>query len=208
MATVVAPGYDQDIHRQLASAMDPTGSMLSGYLSEVLPPQSFPQPLDYLVKAEGPSDMQVMAQDSYMAMPAMVVDPTNPLSASISPAYPPEIVPGAPYASLTASSSLSPLALSTPSPPVLTSPSMASALASTSATFATSSLDAALVPKGPLTSPTRSAHSMSPVSAPSPFGSLSSQSPPAPPPETEEVALNQEVPLAMQKGTVNQMLDM
>lgn len=223
MTTVVAPVYDQqDIHRQLAAAatMDPTG-MLTGYLSEVLPPQSFPPALDptYMVKAEQPDeaqdDMQVVSEEAYMSMQGMAMGPVNPLSASLqnslSPTYPTEIVPGATYASLASSDpsvSLSPLALSTPSPQGVTSPSIASAMAPTSSTFNTSSLDAALVPNGPLTSPARSASSMSPVSAPSPYGSLSSQSPPAPPPDTDEVALDQEVPLAMQKGTVNQMLDM
>lgn len=206
MPQLVASVYDQDLHVMNqatidAAAMDappiPSNPMLATYPSDMIPVQPFDNALGvpgYIVKSEIQPDManamQVVANDPsgmYMAVPLLPMDPVNVMS----PAYPTEVLPPPVFAPMPPDPAMAmqlnsaPLTafstLSTPSPPALpNSPTMLGSIQVAPSSYSvatTSSLDSALI-NMPLSSPTRMAHSVSPISVPSPFGSSSSQSPP------------------------------
>ncbi|KAJ3544077.1 hypothetical protein NMY22_g2918 [Coprinellus aureogranulatus] len=137
----------------------------------------------------------------------------------------------------TMSLEISPAALSTPSPPL---PIMTGAMQPLTSTLqgpsppfnllpGSSSLDGALIPTAPLTSPPRASSSVSPVpltthashspvSIPTPYASSASQSPTAtstsasqpivlPPAEAENIVIKDEVPIAKQKKEVASLLN-
>ncbi|EAU88812.2 hypothetical protein CC1G_01185 [Coprinopsis cinerea okayama7 len=238
MSTVVVPtGYDQDIQPlnpdlMATNTINPE-SLLTPY-PEILPSQSFQPALDtnsFMPKQDQSgvdiaNDVQPMAEDTptmYMSIAPMPVDTIDPVSGlqSLSPPYATEIVPESAFPAIpppdtsSLSMELSGVALSTPSPPAMPNGAMLGAMQAGSPTgysvATTSSLDAALIPTVPLTSPTRSSHSVSPISVPSPFGTAVPQSPSAPgvraSPEEDTAALNEEVPIVQQKGKVVHMIE-